>query len=188
MKQLLIASALAMASAATFAAPATYTVDPSHTFAGYEINHLGFSNQSGTFSKVSGAVVLDMAKHTGSVDITVDTNSLQTFWPARDKHLKSETFFNVGKFPTMTYKASSLVFDGDKLTQVQGDLTLLGVTKPVTLTVTNFRGGKNPMLGKEEYGANATALIKRSDFGMMAFLPAIADEVTLNLTIEAIGQ
>ncbi|MBV8049452.1 MAG: polyisoprenoid-binding protein [Paludibacterium sp.] len=188
MKKLLIASLLAAASAVAFAAPVTYTVDPSHTYAAYDINHMGFSNQSGTFTRVSGTVTLDTAAHSGVVDVTVDTDSLQTFWPARDKHLKSEAFFNVAKYPTMTYKADKLVFDGDKLTRVEGNLTLLGVTKPVTLTITNYRGGKNPMVGKDEYAANAVAQIKRSDFGMTTYLPAIADDVTLRLTIEALGQ
>jgi polyisoprenoid-binding protein YceI len=187
MKPLLFASLLAVASAGAFAAPVTYTVDPSHTFASYEINHMGFSNQSGSFTRVNGSVTLDMAAHSGAVDIAIDADSLQTFWPARDKHLKSEAFFNVAKFPTLTYKADKLVFDGDKLARVEGNLTLLGVTRPVTLTVTNFRGGKNPMVGKDEYGANAVAHIKRSDFGMTAYLPAIADDVTLNLTIEALA-
>ncbi|WP_252346220.1 YceI family protein [Paludibacterium sp. B53371] len=187
MKPLLLASLLAAASSLPLAAPVSYTVDSSHTYAAYEINHMGFSNQSGTFTKVAGKVVLDAAAHSGAVDVTIDTNSLQTFWPARDKHLKSEAFFNVAKFPTMSYKADKLVFVGDKLSRVDGNLTLLGVTKPVSLTVTNFHGGKD-MAGKDAYGANAVAQIKRSDFGMMTYLPAIADDVTLHLTIEAQAQ
>lgn len=188
MKHILIATLLASASAASFAAPVSYSVDNSHTYARYEVNHMGFSIQSGTFTQVNGTVVLDKQAHQGTVNIKIDANSLQTFFPARDKHLKSEAFFNVNKFPTLTYKSNKLVFAGDKLTEVQGDLTLLGVTRPVNLKVTQFHGGVNPMSGKEQYGANAETVIKRSDFGMTTFLPAIADNVDLKLVIEAVHE
>jgi polyisoprenoid-binding protein YceI len=186
MKTTLIAGLLSLAALPVLAAPVSYDVDPSHTFASYDIGHLGFSIQSGTFTNVEGKVVLDMAAHTGSIDVSIKADSLQTFFPARDKHLKSAAFFNVTKYPTLTYKADKLVFSGDKLSRVEGSLTMLGVTRPVTLTVTRFNGGKNPMTGKEEYGANADAHIKRSDFGMTTFLPAISDDVDLKLVIEAV--
>jgi polyisoprenoid-binding protein YceI len=185
MKSLLIASLLAGASAAAFAAPENFTVDSSHTYASYSINHMGFSLQSGTFTKINGTVVLDAATHEGKVDVTIDANSLQTFFPERDKHLKGAAFFDVAKFPTLTYKSDKLVFEGDKLTQVQGKLTLHGITHPVNLTVTHFHGGNSPMTGKPVYGANAQTRIKRSDFGIVSYLPGIADEVDLSLTIEA---
>lgn len=185
MQRTLLATLMLSLASFSMARPVSYDVDPSHTLAQYQVDHLGFSMQSGYFTKLSGKVTLDLAAHSGSVDISIDTDSLQTFWPARDKHLKSAAFFNVEKYPAMIYKANKLVFDGDKLTQVIGSLTLLGVTRPVTLDVTHFHGGKNPMSGVEQYGANAVAHIKRSEFGMKTFLPAIGDDVTLNLTIEA---
>lgn len=186
MKKTLIAGLLTLAALPALAAPVAYMVDASHTYASYDVGHMGFSIQSGTFTDVSGKVVLDMAQHTGSVDVSIKSDSLQTFFPARDKHLKSKDFFNVAAYPTLTYKGDKLVFEGDKLTRVEGKLTLLGVTRPVTLTVTRFNGGKNPMSGKEEYGANAVARIKRSDFGMTTYLPAISDDVDLKLVIEAV--
>jgi len=186
MKKTLFAVAFSTFAAAAWAAPVTYNVDPTHTVAQYEVRHLGFSVQSGSFTKASGHVVLDQQAKQGDVDITIDTNSLQTFLAARDTHLKSKDFFNVEKYPTITFKSSDLKFVGDKLVSLNGNLTILGVTKPVTLTVTNFGGGKNPMSGQETYGANAETTIKRSDFGMMTFLPAIADNVTLKVTIEAV--
>lgn len=186
MKQLFIAALLASAGAAAIAAPVNYSVDSSHTYASYEINHMGFSLQSGSFTQINGNIVLDTAAHKGSVNVSIDANSLQTFFPARDKHLKSEAFFNVAKYPTLTFKSDKLVFSGDKLAEVKGELTLLGVTRPVTLHVTHFHGGVNPMSGKEQYGANAVAQIKRSDFGMTTFLPAISDEVELKFVIEAV--
>jgi polyisoprenoid-binding protein YceI len=186
MKKILIAALLASASAVTFAAPVNYDIDSSHTYARYEINHMGFSLQSGTFTQISGTVALDTTAHQGAINVSIAANSLQTFFPARDKHLKSEAFFNVGKYPTLTYKSDKLVFSGDKLAEVKGELTLLGVTRPVTLQVTQFHGGVNPMSGKEQYGANAVAHIKRSEFGMTTFLPAISDDVELNFVIEAV--
>lgn len=186
MKQTLLAGLFAVAAGSVFAAPVTYAVDPTHTTASYSVNHLGFSVQSGAFTKVSGNVVLDAAAKTGSVDVTIDTKSLQTFLAARDNHLKSKDFFNVEQFPTITFKSKDLKFNGDKLAALNGDLTILGVTKPVTLKVTNFGGGKNPMSGMETYGANAETTIKRSDFGMKTFLPAIADDVILQVSIEAV--
>ncbi|MDN0075815.1 YceI family protein [Crenobacter sp. SG2303] len=188
LRKTLLATVLAGLTASAFAAPVTYSVDPTHTHAGYEVSHLGFSIQSGVFTQTSGTVVLDNAAKKGSVDISIDANSLNSYLPARDKHLKSADFFNVAKYPTITFKSNDLVFSGDKLTEVKGNLTLLGVTKPVTLKITNFRGGKHPMAGgKQAYGANAEATIKRSDFGMGMMVPAISDDVKLDITIEAIA-
>jgi len=185
MKSKLFALLLASASAASFAAPVNYVVDSSHTYADYRIEHMGFSYQSGTFTQVSGNVVVDQDNHSGSVDVSIAADSLQTFFAKRDEHLKSEAFFNVAKFPTITFKSNKLVFEHDQLTRVDGDLTILGVTKPVTLTVDHFKHGQNGMTGKDQYGANAKTFIKRSDFGMLAYLPAIADKVELDITIEA---
>ncbi|GGY27858.1 YceI family protein [Paludibacterium paludis] len=172
-------------AAAVQAAPATYAVDPSHTYAQYTVNHLGFSEQIGLFAKVGGTVTLDTEARDGAVDIKIDAASLQTFWAARDKHLKGPDFFNVEKYPSLTFTSDKLVFAGETLSEVQGKLTLLGVTRPVTLKVTHFKGGKNPMSGIETYGANAETVIRRSEFGMKTYVPAIADEVKLNIVIEA---
>ena len=175
---------------AAFALPATaadsYSVDPAHTFPNFEINHLGFSTMHGRFGATNGKVVLDSAAKSGSIDITIDTTSIDTGHAKRDTHLKSEEFFNVGKFPTLIYKATKLKFNGDKLTGADGELTLLGVTKPVSLAMTSFNCGPHPMNKKQMCGANATAMIKRSDFGLSAYLPAVGDEVKINIEIEAV--
>ena len=181
-----LALALVAASAAVFAAPTTYTIDSTHTYAAYEVNHLGLSLQSGSFTKVEGQLNIDAAAKTGAVNVKIDANSLNTFLPDRDKHLKSADFFNVEKFPTLTYQSSKVVFKGQKPVEVQGQLTLLGVTRPVTLKLTHVALAKNPMSGKETYGANAVATIKRSEFGMKTFAPAISDEVKLSFVLEAI--
>jgi polyisoprenoid-binding protein YceI len=185
MKKLIIASILSATALTAVAAPVTFNVDPSHTSAQFEVNHLGYSTQRGTFQKTSGTVVLDAEKKTGSADITIETASLNTNWEARDKHLKSEDFFNVEKFPTITFKAKDFKFTGEALSSVTGDFTLLGVTKPVTLQVTSFKCAPHPMSKKPACGADAVATIKRSDFGMAAYVPAVSDEVTLRIQIEA---
>ncbi|QLG88259.1 polyisoprenoid-binding protein [Chitinibacter bivalviorum] len=185
MKKLILASILSAATLTAVAAPETYNVDPSHTFASFEINHLGYSTQRGAFQKTAGTITLDSEKKTGSADITIDTASLNTGWEARDKHLKSEDFFNVAKFPSITFKGKTFKFDGDKLASVSGDFTLLGVTKPLTLNVVNFKCAPHPMSKKPACGADAVATIKRSDFGMAAYVPAVSDEVTLRIQVEA---
>lgn len=186
MKATLAAAVLLSASCAVpaFAAD-TYTADPTHTYPSFEINHLGFSITRGTFLKSSGKVTLDPAGKTGSIDVAIDTASISTGFAKRDDHLKGEEFFNVAKFPTMTYKSSKLKFNGETLVGADGELTLLGVTKPVSLTVDWFKCGAHPMNKKALCGANATATIKRSDWGLAAYVPAVADEVKIEIQIEA---
>lgn len=186
LKRTALAALLLASSSLALAAPQAYDIDSTHTSAAYEINHMGLSLQHGLFSQVNGKVVLDSASHQGSVDVTIAADSLSTNLAARDKHLKSKDFFNVAQFPTLTFKSNALKYQGDKLEAVQGELTLLGVTKPVTLSVVHFSHAKNPMSGKDTYGVNAEALIKRSDFGMTTYLPAIGDEVKLEITLEAV--
>jgi polyisoprenoid-binding protein YceI len=188
MKRSALFTALLLSAAmppAALAAPASYKVDPLHTFPHFTISHLGFSTMHGRFEKTSGTVTLDRAAKTGSVDIAIDTNSISTGYFKRDNDLKSPDFFDVAEYPTMTYKASSITFKGDTPATVDGSLTLLGVTKPVKLTIDTFHCGIFPMNKKEKCGADATAEIKRSDFGMKTFLPGIGDDVKLVFEIEA---
>jgi polyisoprenoid-binding protein YceI len=178
-----------MLAAAAFASPVlaadSYTVDSSHTYPGFEISHLGFSVMRGTFDTTTGKITLDPAAKTGSIEISIDTASLDTGHAKRDEHLRTDEFFNVAKFPTMTYKATKLRFNGDKLAGADGELTLLGVTKPVALTLTHFHCGPHPMNKKQVCGANATASIKRSEFGMATYVPAVGDEVKISIEVEA---
>ncbi len=185
MKHTLAALAVSAAFALPAAAADTYTIDPSHTYPSFEISHLGFSTMRGTFDATSGSVTLDPAAKTGSIEISIDTASIDTGHAKRDDHLKSEEFFNVAKFPAMTYKATKLKFNGDKLVGADGELTLLGVTKPVSLTLTAFNCGPHPMTKKPVCGANATAVIKRSEFGMTTYVPAVGDEVKISIEVEA---
>ena len=185
MKLALIAAATSLALTAPAFAADSYTADPTHTYPSFEINHLGFSTTRGSFEKSQGKITLDPAAKSGSIDITVDTASISTGLAKRDDHLRGEDFFNVAKFPTMTFKASKLRFSGDKLVGADGDLTLLGVTKPVSLTIDSFVCGNHPMNKKPLCGANATTTIKRSEWGMKAYVPAVSDEVKIAIQIEA---
>jgi polyisoprenoid-binding protein YceI len=164
----------------------SYTVDSNHTFPHFSINHLGFSTLQGRFDKTSGTVTLDRAAKTGSVEISIETASISTGFVKRDDHLKSPDFFNAAEFPAITYKSTAIHFKGDTPASIEGNLTILGVTKPVTLAIDAFNCGTNPMSKKDECGAGASAHIKRSDFGVKYGLPNIVDDVKLVFEIEAI--
>ena len=165
----------------------TYVLDPVHSQPGFEARHIGFSMQFGGFGKVRGKVTLDRAAKTGTVDITIDAASIRTFDARLDAIVKGERFFNVEQFPTVTYRSTSVKFDGDRVISVDGELTMVGVTKPVNLTVANFSCGENPFNKRPMCGCDATAKIKRSEWGMLAGIPTMspADEVTLRIPVEA---
>lgn len=183
-KHTLISTLLAALTLPVSALAANYTVDPTHTYPHFSVSHLGFSTLQGRFDKSSGKVTFDQAAKTGTVDITIDAASISTGLAKRDDHLKSPDFFNAAEFPALSYKGS-IHFKGDTPASAQGNLTLLGVTKPVTLTIDSFKCGTNPMSKKEECGAGATTQIKRSDFGMKSFLPGVGDDIKLVFEIEA---
>lgn len=187
MKHLFVASIL---SATSFAAAAadTYVIDPTHTFTNFEVSHLGFSTSRGRFDKTEGTIVLDLKKKTGSADVTIDANSLSTGVAKLDDHLKNPDFFEVGKYPVIVFKSRALKFDGDTLVSVSGDLQMHGVTRPVTLAVTHFACKEHPMRKTPHCGADATATIRRSDWGMTAYVPAVGDEVKLSIQVEAAKQ
>lgn len=182
---LLIAAGISMAATA---APETYVIDGSHTFPRFEYSHFGYSNQVSRFDTTTGKVVIDNAAKTGSVDVTIDTKSVNTGFPVFNNHIQGEDFFDTAKYPTITYKSTKLNFAGDKLASVDGNLTIKGVTKPVTLTVTSFQCMPHPMAKKDACGANATAKILRSAFNAGKYAPHVSDEVTLTIAIEAIKE
>jgi polyisoprenoid-binding protein YceI len=162
-----------------------YTLDPLHTYPHFSVNHLGFSTTTGRFDKTSGSIVIDTEANTGSIDVTVDTASLSTAHQKRDEHLRSPDFFNTAQFPTMTFKADSLQIANGAVTSATGTLTLLGVSKPVTLTVNSFRCGIHPLNKKAMCGGDVSTKIKRSDFGMTKYIPVLGDEVTIAIQVEA---
>lgn len=188
MKRILSPAAFAALLAALPAAAEleTYTVDPSHTYPAFEIGHFGYSFQRGRFNKTIGKVTLDIAAKQGSADIAIDTGSVSTGHPKLEEHLRSEEFFNSAKYPQMTFKSNNFVFEGDKLKGAAGDLTINGVSRPVTLKVEHFNCAPHPMLKRKACGAEFTTTIKRSDFGIKTYLPAVADDVMLRINVEAI--
>ena len=189
MKKTLIAAAFATLFAGqALAAPQTYVVDPSHTFPRFSYNHMGLSKQILRFNETSGTVVLDAQAREAKVDITIDMTSIDTGFATFDEHLQGEDFLDTSKFPTATFKSTKVVFEGDTPTQVEGDLTIKGITKPVTLQITSFFNGPHPMMKKDAIGANATATIKRSEFDAGKFAPAVSDEVVLDIALEAMVQ
>ena len=182
---------LAAALAAFLAFPAaaemeSYTVDPRHTFPTYEVSHLGYSMQRGRFNKTSGRIAVDTAAKKGSADIAMETASVSTGVDKLDEHLRSEDFLNAAKFPQITFKSTDFAFEGEKVKSATGDLTINGLTRPVTFTANVFQCAMNPMLKKKQCGADLRATIKRSDFGMKYGLPYLGDEVTLRIPVEAI--
>jgi polyisoprenoid-binding protein YceI len=163
----LLTLALGTFAGAALAAPATYTVDSEHTHPSFEADHFGgMSVWRGMFDKVTGTVTIDRAAKTGTVDIAIDTASIDVGLDKLETHLKSADFFDVEKFPTATYQGKLANFKGDVPTEVQGELTLHGVTKPVTLKVNSFKCMPHPMKKKEFCGADASGTINREDFGM----------------------
>ena len=166
------------------AEPVSYSIDPNHTHVIFETDHLGLSTQRGRFSHSSGKIVLDRAARSGTVDVSLDAAALDMGFAKWNENMRGENFFNVAEFPDMVYKSTKLVFAGDKLDSVEGTLTLLGVTKPVTLKVDSFNCGANPFTKKDMCGADLSGSIKRSDFGMKFGIPAIADEIKLAIAVE----
>lgn len=180
------AAALATLLSAPAHAGDSYTIDPAHTWPVFEVNHLGFSTQRGRFNKSSGKVTVDIAAKKGSVELMVETASLDMGFDKWDEHMKSDEFFNVARFPAMRFVSDKLVFDGDKVVAAEGSFTLLGVTRPLTLTVSNFRCAMHPMAKKPACGADVNATLKRSEFGMTKFIPMVSDEVKISSPVEAI--
>jgi len=189
MTKLLAAATVALALAITAgraAAQETYTIDPVHSQPTFEARHLGFSQQHGSFAKSTGKITLDRAAKKGTVEVVIDTTSIRTYDPRLDEQMKSENFFNVAKYPTLTFKGNNVVFDDDRVVQVDGELTMLGVTKPVSLKVANFVCGEHPVNKKPMCGAEATTTVMRSEWGMKYALPkAVSDEIKLTIPIEA---
>ena len=172
------------ASASALAAPTTFIPNADHTFVRFSYDHMGFSLQQSRFDKTTGSVTFDPVAKTGSVDLVIDTKSVDTGSELFNGHIQGTDFLDTAEFPTATFKSTSVKFDGDRPVSISGDLTLKGVTKPVTLTVTSFKHGLN-MMKKDAIGANATTTLKRSDFQMAKYVPIVADEVTVTIAIEA---
>lgn len=164
---------------------AEYVIDPTHTYASFEIDHLGFSTQRGQFNQSSGTVEFDPDAKTGRIDITIDTASLDTGFALRDEILRSDTWFNAKDFPKILFRSQSLVFTDNQLSAVEGTLTMLGEARPMRLEISRFKCGFNLAKRKQGCGADAVGVLRRSEFGLNNGLPFIGDEVRLRIQVEA---
>ncbi|MBW8850751.1 MAG: YceI family protein [Xanthomonadales bacterium] len=182
----LLAAALALASTVAIAAPVTYKIDPNHTDVVARWSHFGFSHPIANFLQADGTLVYDAAKPTASrVEVTLPLAGLDAQVPDLTEHLRSADFFDAAQFPNATFKSTSVKAAGKGKLIVIGDLTIKGVTKPVTLNVTFNKAGVHPLGKREAIGFDATATVKRSEFGLGAYVPNVSDEVTLTITTEA---
>jgi len=187
MKKTLIATALL--AAAGFAQANTYSVDPTHTFVTFEAVHFGTSTLRGRFDRKEGAVTFDRATKTGKAEITIDLTSVNTGTAPLDTHLKSKDFFNAAETPSAKFVADKFAFNGDKVSEVAGSLTLLGKTLPVTLKATNFNCYNNPLFKREVCGGDFETTIVRSQWGMGYGLNfGLPDSIHLLVQVEAVKQ
>ncbi len=182
-----LAAAFALAGTAR-AQSASYSIDPTHTFVSFEVSHFGTSTARGRFDKKDGSIQFDRAGKTGKLDITIDMASINTGVAPFDKHLQSADFFNAAAHPTARFVADGFTFDGDKVTRINGTLTLLGKTGPVVLTTSRFNCYDNPIFKRQVCGGDFETTIKRSQWGMSYGLPGIPDDVKLLVQAEAIKQ
>lgn len=190
-KTLLLTTATATLLAAagvSHAQSAAYAIDPTHTFVTFEVVHFGTSTNRGRFDKKSGSITFDKAGKSGKVDISIETGSVNTGTLPFDKHLQSKDFFDSEAHPTVRFVGDKFSFDGDKVSEVAGTLTLLGKTHPVTLKAVRFNCFDHPRLKREVCGGDFETTIQRSQWGMGYAIPAIPDAVKLIIQVEAVKQ
>ena len=185
MKLSYLITALLICSAGAVSAQ-TYNVEPGHTYPSFEADHMGLSFWRGKFLKTSGKITLDRAAKSGTAEILIDASTIDFGHAKMNDHAKGKDMFNVEKFPTVTYKSTAMKFDGDKLVAMEGNMTLLGVTKPLTLTINHFKCIMHPMLKREVCGADASAQFDRTDFGLNYGIPRFAPDVKLAIQVEAV--
>ena len=188
MKRIAFLVLTAAISTSVLAAPETYTIDNNHTYPRFSYNHLVYSTQLSLFDQTAGTITIDRAAKTGTVNVTIDTTSVNTGSPVFNEHIQGTDFLDTTKYPTATFTSNKVNFNGDNIASIDGTLTLKGVSKPVSLTVTSFQCMLHPMLMKNACGANATTVVKRTDFNMGKYAPLVGDDVTITLSIEAVKE
>lgn len=186
---LALAAAATLGSSIAHAETAAYAIDPTHTFVTFEINHFGAAVNRGRFDKKEGSVQFDRAGKAGKVEISFDATSINTGTPSFDKHLQSADLFNAAQHPKISFVSDKFVFNGDKVTEVTGQLTLLGKTAPVTFKANQFNCYQSPMLKREVCGGDFEATIDRTQWGMNYGIEwGFAKNVRLIAQIEAVKQ
>jgi polyisoprenoid-binding protein YceI len=181
-------TAASTVAAGAFAQSTTYAVEPTHTFVMWEAKHFGTSTSRGRFDKKSGSITIDRAAKTGKAEIMIDMNSISTGVAPFDSHLKGVDFFAADKFPEAKFVGDKFTFDGDKVTEVAGTLTMRGKTNPVTLKAIGFNCYNSPIVKREVCGGDFETTITRSQYDISYGLPGIPDNIKLTIQIEAIKQ
>jgi polyisoprenoid-binding protein YceI len=171
---------------AAAAAPDTYVIDMPHSFSYFEVGHLGINTIHGRFNKTSGKITLDRVAKQGTIQAEIDVSSVDTGYARRDELLRSEDYFDVSKFPTITFRSNNLRFKEDTLVGADGELTLLGVTRPVSLELISFKCITHPVNKRDICGAVARTTIKRTEFGMTRASRSLSDEIRISINIEAL--
>ena len=165
-----------------------YQIDSAHTFSYFEYSHWGLSQQRSRFDTTTGTIELDRDNQSGSVEIDIDAASVSTGSDSFNQIMRSGDYFDSANYPKISFKSSTLHFDGPQLTQVDGDLTIKGISHPVTLQISNFNCRFMLIYGKQACGANGSASILRSDYKLGRYVPFVSDAVTLHISVEAIKE
>jgi polyisoprenoid-binding protein YceI len=184
----LVIAVAACALALPAFAEESYRIDPLHTATTFSVSHLGISLQRGSFGRTTGMVMLDPAAGKGAIDVSIDASTVTSGSPPRETLLKGEDYFNVGQFPTITFKSNRVRFDGNAVVGADGELTMRGVTKPCALIVSGFKCATHPSTKTPVCGAEVTATVKRSEFGMTKNAASTGDDVTILIAVEALRQ
>ena len=172
-------------SAPAAAAPETYVIDMPHSFSNFEVGYLGLTSIRGRFNKTAGTITLDRAEKTGSIEAEIDVTTVDTGYGRRDELLRTENYFNAAEFPSMTFRSKSLRFNGENLVGANGELTLRGVTRPVSLDLTSLTCIMHPTNKRETCGAVAVGTLKRSEFGMTRASGSISEDIRIFINIFA---
>lgn len=188
MKPIITVLGLMLITGSVLAAQETYVIDTNHTKPRFSYNHFGYSTQLSRFDKTSGKIVLDKVAKQGSMKVTIETNSVNTGYALFNEHIQDADFFDTAKYPTATFTSNKLNFKEDKIKSIDGILTIKCISRPVSLVVTSFLCMPHPMLKKEACGANASAVVKRSDFNMGKYVPYVSDDVTIDIPVEAVKE
>lgn len=166
-----------------------YEIDPAHTFPSFEISHLGFSKHRGRFNATRGTLLLDRAARRGELQVVIDASSIDTGQETLEKILRSESFFDVAKFPEIQFQSSRLEFDGDRVSGVHGTLTIKGVARPLSLQLDHFHCGRQFLQPRPVCGANASGRLLRSEFGIDKYVTlGLGDEVKITIQVEVLGE
>ena len=184
----LAGTAHAQDASANRTAQGTYKIEPTHTFVTWEAKHFGTSTSRGRFDRKDGTIEIDTAAKTGKAEISIDMKSMNTGVAPFNTHLTSKDFFNAEEFPTATFKGDQFKFDGDRVTEIAGSLTLLGKTHPVTLKASGFGCYMSPLIKRQICGGDFETTIARSQWGMTYGVPGIPDNIRLAIQVEAIKQ